>query len=199
MYLIIFHLFSSLESKRSVKIHCLLRPGFLILSGKKPKYIFSVPSLSKRKKKKELETMRKPWQVPQRWWIVIQHECHPHPLMWFDNHWRACVFSCMVFAMWKSVCTFTVRSLDCYSGRTAYLARFRSILRIQVGLSALGRGELPSTSCLPTGSAWHPRQAETDWKNRLESSHIFNVVERTNHQDFLYIDCDLWCPSQLFF
>ena len=80
--------------------------------------------------------------------------------MWFDHHWRACVFSCMVFAKWKSVCTFTARLLDCYSGRTAYLARFRSILKIQVGLSALGRGELPSTSCLPIGSAWRPRQAE---------------------------------------
>lgn len=118
--------------------------------------------------------------------------------MWFDNHWRACVFSYMVFAMWKSVFTFTVRLLDCHSGRTAYLARFRSILRIQVGLSALGRGELPSTSCLPTGFAWLPRQSEIDLKKQIGEFPHFQCSRKNNHQDFIHIDCDLWCPSQLF-
>lgn len=96
-------------------------------------------------------------------------------------------FSCIAFVMWKSVCISTIRLLERYSGRTAHLARLRSILRIQLGVSPSGWGELPQCLmssnwlCLASWEVWN-------WIRKLywlESSHISNVVGRKSCQAFL--------------
>lgn len=147
-----------------MKMNYLFRSDFLFLSREKSPSIFFCFSLVRERKKNRNNTET---LTSTRDMVNYISTCHSHPLEWFDNHWRACTFSCTAFVMWKSVCIFTIRLLECYSGRTAHLARLRSKLRIQLGLSPSGWGEFPQYLM---SSNWLclPGKSGTEWENSMD-------------------------------
>lgn len=82
------------------------------------------------------------------------------------SHWMALIKVYGV-TMWKRVCIFTVRLLDCLSGRTAHLARFWTYWESNLVYLHQGGESFSSAACLPTGCAYLPGKTGIKQKTLL--------------------------------